>query len=127
FLGQEYDNTKATILQRYKKFNGLENNSPVNSSQGGVVRSNSTIPDNEDINDDNNVDVLEEYYEYEVDIDPSKFIVGQNYIVDKQIVTDANYSHGDSVAWYQFRIPIREFDTKVGNINGFKSIKFMRM
>ena len=127
YLDTEYDNQKATILQRYKNFNGMENNSPINATDGVAIKSNTSLPDNEDINNDNNVDVLDEYYEYEVDIDPSRFIVGQNHIVDKNVVTDSRYAHGDSVTWYQFRIPIREFDGKTGNINGFKSLKFLRM
>jgi cell surface protein SprA len=127
YLDTEYDNQNATILQRYKNYNGMENNSPVNSTDGVAVKSNSSLPDNEDINNDNNVDILNEYYEYEIDIDPSKFKIGENYIVDKNVVTDSRYTNGDEVTWYQFRIPIREFDGKTGNINGFKSIKFMRM
>lgn len=127
YLDDFYDSQTASILQRYKYFNGMENNSPVNSTQGTAVKSNTTLPDNEDINNDNNVDILDEYYEYEIDIDPSQFIVGRNYIVDRNVVTNADYTNGDSVVWYQFRIPIREFDSKIGNIEGFKSLKFLRM
>ncbi len=32
-----------------------------------------------------------------------------------------------SVKWYQFKIPVRDPDKVVGNINDFKSIRFMRM
>ena len=29
--------------------------------------------------------------------------------------------------WYLFRVPIRDYEQKVGNIPDFKSIRFMRM
>lgn len=127
YLDESYDGPRASILERYKNYNGLENNSPVNATEGTAVKANTTLPDNEDINGDNNVDILDEYYEYGVDIDPTRFVVGENYIVDKNVVRDDQYTSGDEVTWYQFRIPIREFDEKFGNINGFKSIKFLRM
>ena len=51
--------------------------------------------------------------------------VGNNkYIISKQYAT---VTGGASQAWYQFRIPIREYDNKVGNLPDFKSIQFMRM
>ena len=33
----------------------------------------------------------------------------------------------NEVTWYQLKIPIRQFEKKVGGIEGFKSIRFMRM
>ena len=32
-----------------------------------------------------------------------------------------------SVKWYQFKIPIRKPDDKIGEIADFRSIRFMRM
>jgi cell surface protein SprA len=127
FLDDNYDNAQASLLARYKKFNGMENNSPLNETEGAATKSYTTVPDNEDISGDNNVDNLEEYFEYEIDIDPARLVVGQNYVVDKRVVTDKDKTSGDEVTWYQFRIPIREPDHVEGNISGFKSIKFMRM
>ncbi|WMJ72871.1 cell surface protein SprA [Cytophagaceae bacterium ABcell3] len=122
FHDQEYDEREASVLERYKRFNGLENNSP--TSTGNVPQANNQLPDNEDLNQDNTVNDLEEYYEYRIDIDPNRFSVGQNYIVDQNVQSNVN---GDEVTWYLFRIPIREPDNTVGNISGFKSIRFMRM
>ena len=31
------------------------------------------------------------------------------------------------VTWYQFRIPIYDYETTVGDISDFKTIRFMRM
>ena len=33
----------------------------------------------------------------------------------------------ENATWYQFRIPVEEFDAKEGTINDFSSIRFMRM
>ncbi|MFD2514724.1 cell surface protein SprA [Pontibacter locisalis] len=113
-LDPAYNDQNAGILARYKNFNGMENNSPENSRF-----SNYAFPDKEDLNRDNVINDVEQYYEYKIDLEPGKLNVGQNYIVDA-------VKSGD-VTWYQFRVPIRQPTGTVGNINGFKSIRFMRM
>lgn len=117
YLGDSRDG--LGILERYKDFNGLENNSPLNTG-GGFTPSSTTLPDNEDLNADNTLNQLDEYYEYKIDINKGNFRVGENYIVDTVTSTSGS-------KWYQFRIPIREPDAVVGAIDGFKSIRFMRM
>lgn len=123
FLGIEHDEKDAKILERYKDINGIENNSPVITGDEPFALSGSTIPENEDLNQDNTLSDLEEYYTYNIDLKPGKLEVGNKYIVDK-ITNEVN---GDQVTWYLFRIPIRQFDEKVGDINGFKSIRYARL
>jgi cell surface protein SprA len=131
YLGKELDEKTASILERYKNFNNPANNSPESSGDQLFTPSYTTIPDNEDLNNDNTVNKLESYYEYKVDLlpasNPRGLKVGQNYVVD-QVDTTVN---GDKVTWYQFRIPIRDLNAngarRVGNINDFKSIRFLRM
>ncbi|MCU0352880.1 MAG: cell surface protein SprA, partial [Cytophagales bacterium] len=111
------------LLARHKNFNGYENNSPEAAGQD-FSRAATTLPDNEDMNNDQTINGLEEYYQYRVSIRPGDTVVGKNpYIV----AVNESSSSGEPVKWYQFRIPIREFTDKVGNIQGFKSIRFMRM
>ncbi|AKD05502.1 gliding motility-like protein [Pontibacter korlensis] len=117
-LDPVYDQMNAGILQRYKNFNGMENNSPENSRFANYA-----YPDKEDLNGDNVISDLEQYYEYKINLNPSQMNIGQNYIVDKV----EQELHGDNVTWYQFRVPVRQPTGSVGNINGFKSIRFMRM
>ncbi|QMU31633.1 cell surface protein SprA [Adhaeribacter radiodurans] len=117
-LNQDYDNRDVKILGRYKYFNGMENNSAENSVEAAYA-----YPDKEDLNKDNIVSDVESYYEYKIDLRPGKLAVGQNYIVDR--VTTSK--EGDSINWYLFRIPVRQPTSKVNNIQGFKSIRFMRM
>ena len=124
FLSPHYpDVPQSTVLARYKNFSGQENNSPV--ANAGIPQASSTIPDSEDLNADNTLGKLveEQYYTYNVDLRPSTMHVGSKYIFDQITVTD----DGEQVTWYLFRIPIRQFDEKVGNIQDFKSIKYIRM
>ena len=119
FLGPEADG--KSVLQRYKNFNGQDRNSPVLANNNLLYTpSGSTIPDNEDLNNDNTVSDLEEYYEYKVNLRPDRMRIGENYIVDKQ-------TGKEGIDWYLFRIPIREPDKIVGDIQGYKSIRFVRM
>ncbi|QDK82742.1 cell surface protein SprA [Spirosoma sp. KCTC 42546] len=124
YLGDDADQQKY-IIARYKKFMGMENNSPENTSANQYLTpASTTLPDIEDLNIDNTINDNEAYYEYEIDLQPDKLEVGQSkYIVDRVTVN----TPGGPVNWYQFRIPVREPLRKVGSINGYKSIRFMRM
>ena len=126
YLGDEADQQKY-IVARYKQYMGMENNSPENTSTNQFLTpASTTLPDIEDLNIDNTINDNEAYYEYEIDLRPGKLEVGQNkYIVDKVTVPTDGVPQG--VTWYQFRIPIREPLRKVGSINGFKSMRFVRM
>lgn len=129
FRGSDYDDQQLDILERYKKYNGLEGNSPTaEMSKEPYPTTGSTLPDIEDINRDNTLSETESYYQYHVSIRPGDLVVGQNFVVDKvtSTVTLANGSQS-SVNWYQFKIPITEYQRSIGNIQDFKSIRFMRM
>ncbi|MEP7164584.1 MAG: cell surface protein SprA [Ferruginibacter sp.] len=118
------------ILARYKNFNNPEGNSPINS--GSDFSTAATLyPDAEDLNKDNTLSETEEYFQYIVDIEnptSTRMDIGTNYIVDKKVVT---VTPANGVArpetWYQFRIPISDYNRKIGQIPDFKSIRFMRM
>ncbi|MEA4982168.1 MAG: cell surface protein SprA [Paludibacter sp.] len=125
----EYDQQSADILTRYKRYNGTEGNSPdaVNSTQTYTTTATS-LPDIEDINNDNTLNEYERYFQYHVQLRPGQMEVGRNYITDK-ITSNVKLENNniEPVTWYQFKIPLREFDDKVGNIRNFKSIRFIRM
>ncbi len=120
YLGTENDQQDLKILDRYRYFNGQQGNSPENAGTAAST----TLPDNEDLNRDNTLNDLESYYEYKVDLKPD-LQEASKYITNKVAVLEPNTN--ETVTWYQFRIPIREFDRKSGNIEGFKSIRFVRM
>ncbi len=129
FRGSDYDFEQRSILERYKSYNGLEGNSPTSQmSSESYPTSGSTLPDMEDVNRDNTLNETESYYQYKVSMRPSDFRVGTNYIVD-EIEAEATFANGvkSKVKWYQFKIPVTEYQKKVGVISDFKSIRFIRM
>jgi cell surface protein SprA len=58
---------------------------------------------------------------------PEDLKVGSNYIVDEIEYTAKTDTGGSKVKWYQFKIPITDYQKVVGPIKDFKSIRFMRM
>lgn len=121
------DGRNENILERYKDYNGMENNSPVGTS-GDFTPSSSTLPDIEDINRDNDMSSIESYYQYSIPVDQSTFNpnnVGRNFITD--VIKTKAANSDKEIHWYQFKIPIRQPEQKIGSINDFKSIRFMRM
>ena len=120
YLGADLDEANAKVLERYKNYMGMENNSPPSQGRAATVTPASTnVPDGEDMNVDNTINDNEAYFEYEIDLKPNSLAVGSGYIVDKTVSRDG-------ANWYLFRIPIKE-GRAVGEINSFKSIRFMRM
>ena len=125
-----YDDNNVKINDRYKFFNNAEGNSPVDGdSQEDYMTSATAYPNVEDINRDNTLSEAENYYQYVIDLRPDQMVIGRNHIVDIQEARNVQLANGETTTckWYQFRIPIREPDQKVGNINGYQSIRFMRM
>lgn len=123
FLGDAKDAIGMEILERYKRFNGMDGNTPFTTSVGENTPSSSNFPDNEDMNADNTITNVEGYYQYKIPLRPNQLKVGNGYIISQT----TNTINGDEVSWYLFRIPIRTFQEKVGNIDGFKSIRYLRM
>ncbi len=125
-----YDDNDVKINDRYKYYNNPEGNSSVEQdSPESYQTAATTIPNVEDINKDNTLSEGENYYEYLVELDPAHMNIGENYIVDIQDAQNVELANGTTTScrWYQFRIPIREPLRKVGKINGYQSIRFMRM
>ena len=130
FRSSYYDDNDVKITDRYKAYNNPEGNSPVDEdSDEDYMTSASAYPNVEDINKDNTLSEAENYYQYEIELRPDKMVIGENYIVDIHEARNVQLENGESMncKWYQFRIPIREPDQKVGNMNGFQSVRFMRM
>jgi len=129
FEGTDYDNAKISILDRYKMYNGMEGNSPTDQQSPESYPTSATqYPDAEDINNDNTLSENEGYFQYHVSIRPGDLKVGKGYITDMIVDTHSRANKKSStVKWYQFKIPISSPDKTIGNIQDFKSIRFMRM
>lgn len=128
YRDDNYDAAELNILQRYKKYNGMEGNSPTTemsdtANADGYPTQGTNSPDIEDINQDNNLSETEAYFQYHVSLRPNDLEVGKNFVTNVQL-----YQNGTKTErWYQFKIPIREFEKKVNGITDFRSIRFMRM
>jgi len=133
FRGTDYDNNAQyeSILERYKRYNGPEGNSPVSQNvDEAYTTTGTTRPDVEDINRDNTLSESERYFQYRITLNPDEMEVGTGYITDMR-EGDGRLSkeNGDPIRtkWYQFKVPIRRPDKVIGNISDFQSIRFMRM
>ena len=129
YRGYDYDEQKLSVLERYKHYNGTEGNSlspdDINDKMYQSARS---VPDVEDINQDNTLNQYERYYQYKISIRPEDFVVGKNYITDKQVTKVATRDgEGLNVEWYQFTIPLRDYEKMVGSMSDFSTIRFIRM
>lgn len=133
YRDDDYDDQELNILQRYKKYNGVDGNSPTTEqaekmNEEGYPTSATTRPDAEDIDRDNNMNTTESYFQYKVSLRPGDMQVGENYISDKRVAyPDVPNGNDKQVTWYQFKIPVRDFSKRVNNIRNFRSIRFMRI
>lgn len=129
FRGRDLDDRQASILERYKRINMPQGNSPDSEQQTeGYDSSYKTYPDVEDINQDYTLNEYERYYEYKVSIRPEDMVLGQNNITDiRETAVTLRNGARETVKWYQFRIPLSQYTRKEGSITDFTSIRFMRM
>ncbi|WCM41735.1 cell surface protein SprA [Flavobacterium sp. CBA20B-1] len=117
---------QGDIISRYKNYNGLQGNTPIQFTD--TNRGNSNLPDVEDIDNDNTMNTINAYYQYEVNVTPNP-IIGQNYVVDVRTTTE-KFLNGNTtpVKWVQYKVPIiASQDYAVGAISDLQSVRFMRM
>ncbi|MCH2224084.1 MAG: cell surface protein SprA [Crocinitomicaceae bacterium] len=123
-----YDRDELTVLERYKKYNGMEGNSPTvemsdTANVDGYPTQGTNLPDIEEFNNNNTLDETESYFQYRVSLRKGELQEGQNFITNVQ-----DYTNGTKTErWYQFKVPIAEFEKRVNGIQDFRTIRFMRM
>ncbi len=122
------------IFERYSKFNNVEGNSEAAGArnsfpdQGGLqggnrLQSSTNYPDNEDINNDNTLNESEAYYQYRIPIADD----GSGSLRLNEFITDSIRAQNSGSLWYRFQIPIQKYETAVGSIQDFRSIRFIRL
>ena len=132
YRGSDYDEAETPILQRYKRYNGTEGNSPEAQDNEPYGTASTLQPDIEDINNDNTLNDGERFYRYRISLRKQDMArVGQQNIAS---IMETNVKlRNDEVVpvkWYQFKIPLKGDSSmvqKVGNIRNFKSIRFARV
>ena len=129
YRGYDYDEQRVGILDRYKRYNGLEGNSlSPDDAADPLYQTSKATPDVEDINQDNTLNEYERYFQYRISIRPEDLVVGKNYITDKQVSVQHTRNDSDiTVEWYQFKIPLADYERIVGSIKDFSTIRFARM
>ena len=114
-------------MKRYAKFNNQQGNSAANNAGsigdlGGRLQSSTNIPDSEDLNTDNTLSETESYFQYEIPISHD----GINGVSLNRFIADTQVGSNGRI-WYRYLIPLNEFTRRVGGIQNFRSIRFMRM
>lgn len=129
YRGYDYDEQRLSILERYKRYNGVEGNSlSPEDAADPLYQSSRSVPDVEDINQDNTLNEYERYFQYKISIRPEDLEVGRNYITDKRVtVVPVRDGSNQEVEWYQFKVPLSDYERIVGSISDFSTIRFMRM
>ncbi len=123
-----FDAAGTGILGRYKNFNNPQGNSPIATTGGQFTSAATLYPDNEDLNRDNTLNETESYYEYEIDLKPGMDVGVTPFVTDKRVIS-VNSPDGvrRTENWFLFRVPVKGYSNKVGNIPDFKSIRFARL
>lgn len=125
-----YNREETGILDRYSKYNNPEGNAPVSTASDVVSTAATNQPESEDLNNDNTITENEEYFHYKVNISPASLSsIGTNFVTDQienEVEPQDGYSPGVQ-RWIQIKIPISAFENRVGSIQDFKSIRFVRM
>lgn len=131
---QYYLNASGDVLTRYKNYNGTQGNSQIEVTN--TNRGSTTVPDVEDINRDQTMNTIDNYYQFRIPINPG---IGSaaTYIADERtVVTELPNGSSINSRWIQFKIPISEFHKSPDNtitpdekipLNDLRSIRFMRM
>ncbi len=129
YRGYDYDEQRLGILERYKRYNGVEGNSlSPEDADDPLYQSSRSVPDVEDINQDNTLNEYERYFQYKVSIRPEDLVVGKNYITDKRVtIVPTRDGTNPEVEWYQFKIPLSDYERAVGSISDFSTVRFARM
>ena len=132
-----YLNAVGGIQNRYLNYNGVQGNSPVSTTNAN--RGSTTIPDVEDVNQDNTMNTINSYYEYKIPIKKSMNVVNHPFVSDvrENVKVDLPNGQTKTTRWIQFKIPVFQQFYKNSNysnyfesINGLdnlRSIRFMRI
>ena len=103
---QYYLSASGGVLDRYKNYNGTQGNSPVSINNN--ERGSTTIPDNEDVNQDNTMNTIDSYFEYRVPISKNMHVGNHPFISDVRENVKVELPNGQSktTRWIQFKIPV---------------------
>ncbi len=119
---QSEPNAARDIRQRYRYFRNPEGNSP-----SGSLQSSSALPDSEDVNQDYNLDLIENYNEYRISLKREDLESNQSGFIVNEKSIDVSFDNGSTsrVKWYLFRVPLEQYQS--GNPEVLNNVRFMRL
>ncbi len=120
YYNDEIFDENDDIFERYLRYNNPQGNSAQSVNQ---VNSATNIPDSEDINQDNTLNETESYYQYKIPIKRASD-AGEMELND-YVIESAEATNGR--IWYRVKVPIEQYTSKIGGIQDFRSIRFIRM
>ena len=112
------------LHERFHRLLGFpDGNTPLDQSDKRAI---TNRPDTEGLVNPSTVALTNAYFQYQVDLnpaDPTRLEIGTpgTFIVDRVPGTR------QQDRWYQVRIPLSEFKRKVGDINDFQNITYVRI
>nr|WP_286670497.1 cell surface protein SprA [Fodinibius salsisoli] len=123
YYGQDEVGNRSLNERFHRMFGYHDGNSPTND---GDKRAVTNQPDTEGLITPSIVEQNNAYFQYEIDWNPATINdteVGtqESYIVDK--VDGPNQSD----RWYQLRIPLEDWIRKVGGIENFQNVSYIRL
>ena len=133
YQNSEFYPAPATFQQHFSRYfaghelNAFETQTKL-ANNTSVRRGNSRFPDSEDRNLNSTVDTENSYFQYEIPL--SKRSLDSLAVperVDDYIVGEVADADGNGTGWYQVRIPVQQFTRRVGDIQDFSLIEFIRI
>jgi len=131
FRSTEFDHNNGSILERYRRFNGLDGNSPtVEQTNESYPIAASQRPDREDFSQAGMLQHTEKYFQYKVSLRPNELVYNQNYIKEIHDVPYVPLPNGypGEIRWYYFSIPIQSPDKEIiGGAPSVEEYRFIRL
>lgn len=122
-----YGESKTDGLKLHERFHRVrgyyDGNTP---NAGGDKRAVTLKPEKEGLITPSNVEIQNSYFQYEISYNPADFENGLNIGSDSTYIVDKVDGGTQDKTWRLIRIPLNEFARKVGDINSFQNISYIR-
>ena len=123
------EHSATKIADRYKFYNNMEGNSPSTQDNPESYPTQQTnYPNTEDIGEDNTLSEAENYYQYKVHLEPGRMEIGEDSYITDILDAPVELQNGEhtTVRWYQFKIPVKDPDKVVGQMQNLQSVRYVR-
>lgn len=121
-----YGESRVDGLKLHERFHRVrgyyDGNTPI---AGGDKRAVTLKPEKEGLITPSNVEIQNSYFQYEIKYNPADF---DNLEIgsDSTFIVDKVGGGAQDRTWRLIRIPLNEFARKIGDINGFQNISYIR-